>query len=168
MIYSELRSDFDILDDMGAARGVFIIGCPACANMSLYIQNGAEDSATFVLTPTGYEAIIDDKTGAYLDTYDLSWGEFLARQMLHRINFKYTQSSTPPSPMTLSQLTEIAAETVQGYDFQDFTAVRFTDLETGKKRSFDQAYLNTLEITPPPPPGKLHHIKFKIGAPEEE
>jgi len=57
MIYSELRSDFDILHDAGAAQGVFVMGCPACANMSLYIQNSAEDSATFVLTPTGYKAI---------------------------------------------------------------------------------------------------------------
>ena len=57
MIYSELRSDVDILHDTGAARGVFVVGCPACANMSLYIQNSAEDSATFVLTPTGYKAV---------------------------------------------------------------------------------------------------------------
>ena len=61
MIYSELRSDSDILDEIGTAKRVFVMGCPVCANMSLYIQKAAEGSATLTLTPTGYRAVSMDE-----------------------------------------------------------------------------------------------------------
>lgn len=57
MIYSELRSDTDILNDLEKAKSVFLLGCPACANLSLYIQKAAEGSAALTLTPTGFKAV---------------------------------------------------------------------------------------------------------------
>lgn len=60
MIFSELRSDTDLLDDVGAAQKVFVMGCPVCANMSLNIQKGAEGSPMLALTPTGYKAVSMD------------------------------------------------------------------------------------------------------------
>lgn len=57
MIYSELRSDTDILNDLEEAKRVFLLGCPACANVSLYIQKAAEGSPMLTLTPTGYKAV---------------------------------------------------------------------------------------------------------------
>ena len=57
MIYCELRSDKDILYDLEDAKSVFLIGCPACANMSLYIQKPTEGSAMMTLTPMGFRAV---------------------------------------------------------------------------------------------------------------
>ena len=57
MIYSELRSDTDLLNDLDEAKSVFLLGCPICANMSLYIEKAAEGSAMLTLTPTGYKAV---------------------------------------------------------------------------------------------------------------
>ncbi len=57
MIYSELCSETDILNDLGEAKRVFLIGCPACANASLYIQKAAENTAMLILTPSGYRAV---------------------------------------------------------------------------------------------------------------
>ena len=57
MIYSELRSDTDLLNDLDEAKRVFLVGCPACANASLYIQKAAENTAMLTLTPTGYKAV---------------------------------------------------------------------------------------------------------------
>ena len=57
MIYSELRSDTDLLNDLEEAKRVFLVGCPACANASLYIQKAAEGSAMLTLTPTGFRAV---------------------------------------------------------------------------------------------------------------
>ena len=117
--------------------------------------------------PPGNEIIIGDKTGSYLETYDLSWADFLTRQMLYRVNFKYTQSTFPPYPDALAQLTEIAAEIVQGYDFNDFESINFIDLNTEKTRALSKEQLQSVEITPPNLPGKIHHLKFEIKSPEE-
>lgn len=57
MIYCELRSDIDILNDLDEAKRVFLVGCPTCANASLYIQKAAENTAMLILTPTGYRAV---------------------------------------------------------------------------------------------------------------
>ena len=57
MIYSELRSDTDLLNDLDEAKRVFLVGCPACANASRYIQKAAENTAMLTLTPTGYRAV---------------------------------------------------------------------------------------------------------------
>ncbi len=118
--------------------------------------------------PIGHTAIIGDKTGSHLETYDLSWAEFLTKQMLYRINFKYTQSKFPPYPDALQQLTEIAAETVQGYDFNDFESIQFIDLNTEKTQVLSKEQLQNIEITPPNLPGKLHHLKFEIKPPEDD
>ena len=57
MIYCELRSDTDIFNDLEKEKRVFLLGCPVCANMSLYIQKAAEDSPVLTLTPTGFKAV---------------------------------------------------------------------------------------------------------------
>jgi len=57
LIYSELRPDADLLNDLEAAKRAFLVGCPACANASLYIQKAAEGSAMLTLTPTGFRAV---------------------------------------------------------------------------------------------------------------
>ncbi len=116
--------------------------------------------------PIGHEIIIGDKAGSHLETYDLSWAEFLTKQMIHRINFKYTQSAFPPYPDALQQLTEIAAETVQGYDFNNFESINFIDLNTERTHALSKEQLQSVEITPPNLPGKLHHLKFEIKSPD--
>jgi len=121
-----------------------------------------------VMQPVGHEIIIGDKTGSHLETYDLSWVEFLTKQMVYRITLKYTFSSLPPLPDTKQQLIDIAAETIQAYDFDEFHSLNLVDLETNTTDTFSKADLKAIEITPPRPPGKLHKIKLEIGPPEEE
>ena len=57
MIFSELRSDAEILKDAVAARRIFVIGCPACASISLNIQQPTKNSAAYELTQSGYRAV---------------------------------------------------------------------------------------------------------------
>jgi hypothetical protein len=57
MIYSESRSDIDILNDLADAKRIFLLGCPACANVCLYINKASENSDMLVLTPTGFKAV---------------------------------------------------------------------------------------------------------------
>ena len=57
MIYSELRPDTALLNDLKEEKSVFLLGCPACANTSLYVQKADEDSDMLRLTPTGFKAV---------------------------------------------------------------------------------------------------------------
>ncbi len=57
MIFSEQRSDTDLLNDLEGGRHVYLVGCPACANMSLYIKKAAEGSPVMTITPTGFKAV---------------------------------------------------------------------------------------------------------------
>jgi hypothetical protein len=118
--------------------------------------------------PIGHDIIIDDKKGAHLNAYDLSWPEFLMKQMLYRTLLKYTFSSFPPLSDAKEQLTQIAAETVQAYEFSDFQSLHLTDLPTHTSTSISQNELLEAAITPPPLPGKLHRLKFEIGAQEDD
>jgi len=57
MIYCESRSDTDIINEIEDEKRFIILGCPVCANMSLYIQKAAQDSPVLALTPTGFKAV---------------------------------------------------------------------------------------------------------------
>lgn len=109
--------------------------------------------------PTGNKAIIGDRTGEYIDYKDITWPEFLAKQMVFRINYKYQQSAFPPSEDTRSELVTIAAQTVGAYDFTDFDALRLHDL------SDDSTYTVTGEelsaYASESSQGRLIHIRFQ-------
>ena len=83
--------------------------------------------------PIGNKDIIDDETGTNLESYNLTWGEFLIKQMLHRINFKYTQSAFPPSEKPYLEILNIADTTTSTYGFNDFTGLQLENLRIEDK-----------------------------------
>jgi len=118
--------------------------------------------------PIGHTVIIEDKKGTHLDTHDLTWGEFLAKQIVYRTNFKYTQSSFPPSENTRNELLTTVAETVQAYDFKDFTSVILKDINKNTVETANRSEVENIHLTPPPSSKNLHYLNFTIGAPEED
>ncbi len=78
--------------------------------------------------PTGHTKIIDDKEGKHLELYDLTWPDFLAKQMVHRIKNKYQRSAFPPSEDTQQEILTIVSETVHAYEFTGFETVQLQDL----------------------------------------
>jgi len=78
--------------------------------------------------PYGNIEIIGDKKGNHVKYKSLSWPEFLAKQMVFRVNFKYQRSSFPPSNDTRLELLTIAADTVSAYQFKDFASIELQDL----------------------------------------
>jgi hypothetical protein len=83
-------------------------------------------------TPGGNPQIIDDREGKYINYHDISWGEFLTRQIIYRINFKYSRSSLPPSDNPKLEILKVGAETVNGYQFNDFSGIELRDLYTSE------------------------------------
>ncbi len=109
--------------------------------------------------PLGNAKIIGDKKGNYIDYKDITWPEFLVKQMVFRVNFKYQRSSFPPSNDTRMELLTIAADTVTAYNFTDFTSVELEDLNAQTTFSTSQedltAYISEQSQ------GRLIHIKFQ-------
>jgi len=109
--------------------------------------------------PVGNMAIVGDRTGASIELSDITWPQFLSKQMVFRINFKYQRSSFPPSENTQMELLNIAADTVAAYDFEDFTSIQLQDLDNNTTTKTTKEDLTSYRSEPSK--GKLIHIKFE-------
>lgn len=92
---------------------------------------------------TGNKTIIDDFEGKHLDYHDITWSEFLTKQALNRIRFKYQQSDFKPGDNTEEEIITIVAETFQAYRFGDFKSVELNNLAVPKTVIFEQRQLGT-------------------------
>ena len=110
--------------------------------------------------PLGNAEMISDRTGASVSYSDLTWPEFLSKQMIFRINFKYQRSAFPPSNDTQAELLNIAADTVSAYDFTNFTSIELHDLNNNTNFSMTREDLVGYR-SEPPSEGRLIHIKFE-------
>ena len=110
--------------------------------------------------PIGNVGIIDDRTGKSIDYSNMTWPEFLSKQMVFRINFKYLRSAFPPSDDTRMELLNIAADTVVAYNFDDFTSVQLNDLDNGITFSTAKEDLVSYR-SDTSSKGRLIHIKFE-------
>jgi len=89
----------------------------------------------------GDKKIIDDWAGRHLQGYDIPWPDFLSRQIVNRINFKYQRSDFPPGVETEKEILSLVAATVKAYDFKNFQAVKLLDLRSGVSNTFGKEYL---------------------------
>ena len=79
--------------------------------------------------PFGLKAIINDKEGKYVDFFDMTWGEFLAKQMEYRINFKYTRSAFSPSDDADLEVTQQLAIVLNSYAFDDYEMIELRNIK---------------------------------------
>ncbi len=114
--------------------------------------------------PIGHTSIIGDEEGRHLKTYDMTWGNFLIKQIIYRINFKYTRSAFPPSNDAAKEILTIVNQTILSYDFKDFTSARLEDLREEEESESIQVILkeDLPKYTPKkrPSKGRLHTIRF--------
>ncbi len=80
----------------------------------------------------GNRAAIGDMQGRHLSWAELTWPDFLSRQIKNRIRFKYQQSDFPPSDDAKKEIAQIARDTLQAYNFSDYEGVILEDLNTGE------------------------------------
>jgi len=111
--------------------------------------------------PIGQANIIGDKDGHHLNMRDLTWGEFLVKQMVYRINFKYSRSAFPPLENTNQQILMLAVETLSAYAFKNFTHLHMINMHNEEEQTISKE--NLFKIVPEkkkPSQGKLHTIHF--------
>ena len=57
MVYCESYSDEEVVRGLEGAKSIILVGCPGCANTSLYLKNDPEGSAMLTISPTGFTAV---------------------------------------------------------------------------------------------------------------
>ncbi|MEW5895151.1 MAG: hypothetical protein AB1650_05285 [Candidatus Omnitrophota bacterium] len=91
----------------------------------------------------GSPKFIDNPTARGLNPEDITWREFIARQITYRINFKYGRSSFPPMENDVKEIIRIARETLRAYNFDDFRNVQMENLATKEVLLFDKSQLES-------------------------
>ena len=111
---------------------------------------------------------IGDDIGQHLEYNDIRMPDFLTKQMINRIRFKFTQSDFPPQENYERSIIGIIADTNRYYHFKDFKEARTDDIRTGKKMIFTPTQLDSFGEDKPKGEdqksnGKLIHIIFENG-----
>lgn len=111
---------------------------------------------------------IGDEIGQHLEYSDIKMPNFLTKQMVNRIRFKFTQSDFPPQENYEEAIVGIIADTNRYYHFKDFKEVRTDDIRTKKKMIFTPQQLDFFGADKPKgedqkSKGKLIHIIFENG-----
>ena len=101
-----------------------------------------------------------DKAGKHLKIHEILMGDFLARQIKNRINFKFTKSDFPPKENPEMEILKAAAITIKSYDFQEFENLTTKDLRMKTEHAFFKQDIYDFDAEPTKPKGKIHVIKF--------
>jgi hypothetical protein len=117
----------------------------------------------------GSSDFIGDEIGQHLEYNDIQMPDFLAKQIVNRIRFKFTQSDFPPQNGYEEAVIGTIADTLRYYNFKDFTQVHTDDVRTKKQMIFTPPQLDYFgedrpkKGKPPAGNGKLIHIIFENG-----
>ena len=124
-----------------------------------------EESSRRVINeqPVGDANLIGDKEGALLQIYDVTWEEFLTRQIVNRIRFKFERSTQKPSDDIKKEILNAAADTVSAYNFQDFDGILLNDLSQPLGGEFPSVSPEELSAyqSAEKPQGRIVEIKFR-------
>jgi hypothetical protein len=111
---------------------------------------------------------IGDEIGQHLEYNDILMPDFLTKQMVNRIRFKFTQSDFPPQENYEEAVIGVIADTARYYHFKDFKEMRTDDIRNKKKMIFTPQQLDFFGEDKPKGEdqksnGKLIHIIFENG-----
>lgn len=112
----------------------------------------------------GNKKIQGDKEGLFWDNHDVTWNEFLVKQIIHRVKFKYQRSDHKPKNTDPYLLQDLAMETLQAYPFRSYNKVVFENMEDGKSFSFTKSEVPPYKhYEPKKKDDNLRTIKFDAG-----
>ena len=112
----------------------------------------------------GNKIIIGDKEGTHLNYRDLTRNEFLIKQIINRVKFKFTRSSHKPQTTDPGILHDLAIETLQAYPVRNFDKVIFKNLQNSKTFSFTKEEVPPFtRYEPKNQDNNLRTIKFDAG-----
>ncbi len=117
----------------------------------------------FLSDVKGGQSMIGDETGSHIDYKDIRIEDFLTKQIINRIHFKFERSDFQPPDDYDSTIADIVADTTRYYKFTAFEALRLENLRSNKKLLFDATQLASFGDDKDFKDGKLIHIIFENG-----
>ncbi len=124
----------------------------------------------FLSDRKGSSSMIGDEVGSHIRYTNITMSDFLTKQIINRINFKFQYSDFQPDDNYDNTIIAIIADTLRYYHFKDFTDIRLNNIRMSKKYIFNKSQLENFSDDKPAevPSGRLIHIRFKDGKPEFE
>ncbi len=121
----------------------------------------------FIADTKGGQNFIGDETGSHIKYEEVAMTDFLTKQMVNRIRFKFERSDFNPPEDYDDAIVGIVADTARYYNFQKFDQLQLSNLRLNKKFIFDRGQLSTfgddIGLKPPLSNGRLIHIRFDNG-----
>ncbi len=127
----------------------------------------------FLADTKGGQDFIGDETGTHITYTNVEMPDFLAKQIVNRINFKFQHSDFEPPNDFDNTIVGIIADTLRYYDFKDFTTVQLNNLRPlspprqNVKYIFEKNQLESfsedVDEERTKPQGKLIRIRFDKG-----
>ncbi len=126
-----------------------------------------EYAKRFLADQKGSVSMIGDEIGSHIKYSDVAMEDFLTKQIVNRIRFKFTRSDFPPTTDDDTAIVGLAADALRYYHFENFDHVGLNNLRLDKKYLFGKAQLvNFSEDKPKKTPGRLVRIHFDNGKAE--
>ena len=120
-------------------RGIEIVNTICVEDLKNY-QIGSLPYEEYVLRvlneSNGNPDIINDTQGKHLNVAEISWEEFLSKQITNRIAFKFQQSSQPPSGNIEKEILGVIQQSFQNYRFTGYDGVQLKDIRSGVQKDF--------------------------------
>lgn len=125
----------------------------------------------YLIETKGNQNIIGDEIGNHIDYVPVDMHDFLMKQIINRIQFKFQRSDFPPNESPDKLIGQLVADTLRYYDYQDYLKVILTDIRKKQEITLtpdDMAKFKD-EVTKEPAPwegdqkGKLIHVIFEDG-----
>ncbi len=104
-----------------------------------------EFTKRFVYEVRGDNKIKEDLEGKHIEYREINLSEFLAKQIVQRITYKYQSSAFSPSEDTKKEILKQAADVIDAYNFSDFEGVKITDLNTKTTETIQKPALEDLK-----------------------
>ena len=124
----------------------------------------------FLVETKGGQSMIGDEVGTHIEYKDVAMPDFLSKQIINRIQYKFQRSECQPTAEYDDNIIAIAADTLRYYHFVDFGSLHLDNLRKNKKFTFDKTQLDAFGDDKPQDAapaantkGKLIHIIFENG-----
>jgi len=110
---------------------------------------------------SGNKDAIGNKTGDYFEKKEITWPEFLAKQITQRITFAYGEQTSKAKPQSPEEyILESIAKTIKIYNFEQFESVIIHDLSNDQPKTLKKSIFDDYDITEIEPRGTIHRLEF--------
>lgn len=98
----------------------------------------------------GDQAIVGDQKGRHVEFREITWPDFLTKQIVNRVRFKYQRSNFAPTGTVEEEILKNVGEAVRAYGFEDFEGIKLINLREKRTYEFHKDDLTVVE--PPKEP----------------